>query len=813
MKKEAIGLGIFLLIIGLIMILFWWPLIDFETKDTIEDARENANEGDTIKYIGKVTAKYESNHYLLYSDGRREYYYNIAIDNGEFSYELSPEESKNININDTVLVTTKVDAEGNLEVHNVEKVPTLLGAVGAFTFGPGIVLIVIGAIFSPMLDNRREGKKKRIAAFQLKSDVGTDLTKIHTDISELESFGFDVSQLGTSLEGLQSRLDNLQFGMTIKSKDLQLVTKKLDTIKDETLKFKRQVDKDLVNMEKFQGWLSTSCNLTSFNKIDKSLYSDLLSLYNEWKKIICDHSIQNRMLDLNRKKEKTLNLIAGYDKLTEHETTATKEAKEKIKSLKEDVRSLEDEIETLLELETERQHNIVEIDDRAKSIILNIDYPEKATIPPREKDSKTRESKTYIKVADETWIGTALLHYENPKRESFTVREIVDRVAKENINGELRPGIQVHANLHCVANKAPNPGKYRMLYETEKGRRRLYREGDDYHKHRESGKIKPLPKDIPKDYLHLLRWYNEVYNKIEAKGEGVKIISISEEEKEDFSQKPTQKTATKPVGSFSEVSSKSGINYERAHIIYKIRIENNTSEPIGEIYIKPIISKEIFIIDKEERMIPLLKTGEAKTVSFKLRPKHECGNVDISGNIRYFEYKTEDYKDLKIEPKRTTIICPMMKVIKIDEKDWWDITSRLIKVEETTEDIPIKGKVLFDLVKDVLRDQNLYMLEPKITKDENIFRGVVRFYCEGVKGLKYGIYVEVIGGSIRSKLILKAYAENEESLIGFYHCILDEIQKRTNVKKYVSEAVIVQGDYVVGDKKEIKDSVIHRSNV
>ena len=76
-----------------------------------------------------------------------------------------------------------------------------------------------------------------------------------------------------------------------------------------------------------------------------------------------------------------------------------------------------------------------------------------------------------IKVADEVWIAAALLHKENPQMVDFSSAEIVDRVAKEDIYGQLRPGVAVHVNLHCVANKRPNPGNYRMLYETGRGRR------------------------------------------------------------------------------------------------------------------------------------------------------------------------------------------------------------------------------------------------------------------------------------------------------------------------------------------------------
>jgi hypothetical protein len=112
-----------------------------------------------------------------------------------------------------------------------------------------------------------------------------------------------------------------------------------------------------------------------------------------------------------------------------------------------------------------------------------------------------------IKVADEVWLATALLHRENPSRSDFTLHEIVERAAKEGIIDELRPGVYVHAALHCVANRPPNPGRYRMLYETRPKYRRLFRLGDSYDPQREGSKITPDADEIPLRYADLLRWY------------------------------------------------------------------------------------------------------------------------------------------------------------------------------------------------------------------------------------------------------------------------------------------------------------------
>lgn len=116
---------------------------------------------------------------------------------------------------------------------------------------------------------------------------------------------------------------------------------------------------------------------------------------------------------------------------------------------------------------------------------------------------------TTLRVADEVWIAVALLHRERPEMQDFTVQEIVDRVRAEGLHKPVRPGIYVHVVQHCVANRAPNPGRYRMLFETGPGRRRLFRKGDSYHPDREGAKIAPQAEDLPHGYEKLLAWYRD----------------------------------------------------------------------------------------------------------------------------------------------------------------------------------------------------------------------------------------------------------------------------------------------------------------
>lgn len=123
---------------------------------------------------------------------------------------------------------------------------------------------------------------------------------------------------------------------------------------------------------------------------------------------------------------------------------------------------------------------------------------------------------TGLKVADQVWIAAALLHKENPKQIDFSVEQIVERAEAEDSHGKLRPGVYVHVVQHCVANRPPNPGRYRMLVETGKNRRRLFRPGDWYDPNREDSKIVPKRDEIPDKYRDLLEWYENHYKRTDS---------------------------------------------------------------------------------------------------------------------------------------------------------------------------------------------------------------------------------------------------------------------------------------------------------
>jgi len=114
-----------------------------------------------------------------------------------------------------------------------------------------------------------------------------------------------------------------------------------------------------------------------------------------------------------------------------------------------------------------------------------------------------------VSIADEVWIATALLHREHPNQADFSLQEIAARLRREGVSPEVRRGVQPHISLHCVANRRPNPSVLRMLVETGKSRRRLFRPGDPFDPDRASGRTHPTRENIPSEYHPLLDWYEK----------------------------------------------------------------------------------------------------------------------------------------------------------------------------------------------------------------------------------------------------------------------------------------------------------------
>jgi hypothetical protein len=120
-------------------------------------------------------------------------------------------------------------------------------------------------------------------------------------------------------------------------------------------------------------------------------------------------------------------------------------------------------------------------------------------------------SEPQVKVADAVFVGAALLQLEYPDKREFSLKEIEERVLREELWHGKTGSISAHISRHCVANSVPDGGAYAILFETRKSMRRLLLPGDAIDPGRVRGKKWPEKEALPERYAYLVDWAKERY--------------------------------------------------------------------------------------------------------------------------------------------------------------------------------------------------------------------------------------------------------------------------------------------------------------
>ncbi len=133
MRAGLLIVGVMLLIIGILMMLLFWPIIGFETKDSF--AMEDAKSKETLRYVGEISDITETGNIFI-----------LELDDGVL---VAYTKEKDFELEDRVQVTiTFGDNATNWDENSylVEKIPTSLGFSGTITLFFGLIIISVGAV-------------------------------------------------------------------------------------------------------------------------------------------------------------------------------------------------------------------------------------------------------------------------------------------------------------------------------------------------------------------------------------------------------------------------------------------------------------------------------------------------------------------------------------------------------------------------------------------------------------------------------------------------------------------------------------------
>ncbi|UCE75283.1 MAG: hypothetical protein JSV56_06175 [Methanomassiliicoccales archaeon] len=268
-------------------------------------------------------------------------------------------------------------------------------------------------------------------------------------------------------------------------------------------------------------------------------------------------------------------------------------------------------------------------------------------------------------------------------------------------------------------------------------------------------------------------WYGEFILGVALLAVAIYYFLTAKKQKKEL---PAEETVKTPTG---EVKISATTGYNHVNPFYKINIQNATSMPIIDVIISPRLSKEAFTLDMNERRIPLIRANESKIIKFVLLPKRdENGEANMLCHVRYYNLGIDDYEECMLEPEKITVIWPELKESEIELEEWEKVKDTLLKAEENITDIPLSGEECVRLTTEIIKKNNLYTVTSHTLEDP--YEATAAAYTSDENELRYGVelFVTAKGKSqAPSELDIAVYAEDNETLTGFYYTLFDEIQK------------------------------------
>lgn len=250
--------------------------------------------------------------------------------------------------------------------------------------------------------------------------------------------------------------------------------------------------------------------------------------------------------------------------------------------------------------------------------------------------------------------------------------------------------------------------------------------------------------------------------------------------------------------------------HERAQLFFQVQVQNLSSRPIFDLKVELDLANLQFGVREAPPPCHSLAPGGTGKFRYVLEPTAERANGTLRAKLCYIDHDKGLIVEQPLEARDTDIVWPILADLDTDRK-WRELTHELISHKERIDGAPLPPGVLFELVCRILEDLNLRSRRPKLIQTSTFYSGRARFLAQDGKGDIHGVQAEVVGGPLRTRLLLRIYAPSEASLVGLYHLVREELLLRLEVGE-TSDPVVYQvnGDFIEGSKTEVRDSVVNR---
>jgi hypothetical protein len=224
------------------------------------------------------------------------------------------------------------------------------------------------------------------------------------------------------------------------------------------------------------------------------------------------------------------------------------------------------------------------------------------------------------------------------------------------------------------------------------------------------------------------------------------------------------------------ITTSTGFNHISPY--YNVEIENKTSMPIIDVTLSPSLSEDSFEFDKNQKKIPLIRSNGKRAVKFTLKPKQgKSGKAMLKGYAKFLNLENDEYEEILFEPKIIAIKWPQFIKSRIKPEDWDNVCKTLTSVEEEIPGIPMSGLKSTKFLARIAKENNMQIISSET--NDIPYSNTTKLHTQDELGMIYCAELTILAISKSespSKLNLKVFGSNKESLSGFYYYIYNQIE-------------------------------------
>ncbi len=217
---------------------------------------------------------------------------------------------------------------------------------------------------------------------------------------------------------------------------------------------------------------------------------------------------------------------------------------------------------------------------------------------------------------------------------------------------------------------------------------------------------------------------------------------------------------------------------------FGITVENQSEELIHEVSIKVLLypNEGLKPVEPLAQMIETIEPGGSESIIFGFDVINECVEGEFVSSVHFIDSKGEDIAAISGNIFVRSVF-EQFEPLEITPEEILSLKSELKKWNRE-HSLAVEAKELFDILKDLFLNWNLYTIQSECTEKENMFMGVVSGMAKGrITDMKLAVTLTVVGriDDDLLKLRIDVLCEDPEILHTVASVLFEKIQEELGV--------------------------------